>query len=208
MLGVDITVISSGKRPKLTEQAVHSLLVSEPGGARFVLLDDTEQHGVGWTRNTAIEKLRENRREFLYCSDDDVYFTKGWLDTLLANFAIAEKLGFKLLGGYCHPYNLPVRSWAGTEGYRIDEKYAVGSASWLMRWEAWDEFGPLDAHAKGINQSEDVAFCNKIRAAGFRVGNIYPYVVVNCGVTGTFGQPCPGADLVKAEAEKAGVYYE
>ena len=164
---------------------------------------------VGKVRNHAVNLVQEvyGQGALLYCSDNDVYFTEGWLADLIANFEIAEQIGFKLLGAYSHPYQQTDKVYAGMGDYGIHEKLAVASQSWLMKWETWYEYGPLDSHAKGIGQSEDVAFTNKIRESGWKVGTIFPDVVYSTGVTGSFGKPCPGADLVKKGVPE-GVWYE
>ena len=210
-------------RPHHTKQAIESLYQNTPGQSfNLVVVDDASDGptidllkdlsdrygffpwhgvvtaGVGASRNFAINLVQEvyGQGSLLYCSDNDVYFTEGWLDDLIANFEVAEQNGFKLLGGYCHPYQQPTKVYPGVGDYNIQEKWAVGSLSWLMRWETWYEYGPLDSHAKGINQSEDVAFCNKVRESGWKIGSVWPWVVHNTGVTGSFGEPCPGADIV------------
>ena len=72
-----------------------------------------------------------------------------------------------------------------------------------MRWSTWDKHGPLDAHAKGVGQSEDWKFCQSIIADGGCVGSVYPRVVFNCGVTNSLGQPSPGAEQMIAELREA-----
>ena len=224
-------------RPRHTEQAITSLYQNTPNTSfNLVVVDDhsTEEtadmlrnleklygfylsqlpwvekpRGVGKSRNFAIGAVSDvyGQGSLLYCSDNDVYFEEGWLPTLIGNFEIAEQVGFKLLGGYCHPYQQSTKVYAGVGDYGIHEKLAVGSLSWLMRWETWYEYGPLDSHAKGINQSEDVAFCNKVRESGWKVGSVWPSLVINAGITGSFNKPCPGSDLVGKGVPK-GVWYE
>ena len=222
-------------RPRHTKQAIESLyqntsnqsfnlvVVNDASDAETsdVLQKLTDLYGfythtfeelvgvVGKVRNHAINLVQEvyGQGALLYCSDNDVYFTEGWLADLIANFEIAEQIGFKLLGAYSHPYQQTEKVYAGMGDYGVHEKLAVASQSWLMRWETWYEYGPLDSHAKGIGQSEDVAFTNKIRESGWKIGTIYPDVVHSTGVTGSFGKPCPGADLVKKGVPK-GVWYE
>ena len=222
-------------RPRHTEQAITSLYQNTPNTSfNLVVVDDcsgletvlqleelAERYGfytytfkdtigiVGKVRNHAVSLVQEvyGQGGLLYCSDNDVYFTEGWLADLIPNFELAEMVGFKLLGAYSHPYQQTERVYAGMGDYGIHEKLAVASQSWLMRWETWYEYGPLDSHAKGIGQSEDVAFTNKIRESGWKIGTVYPDVVHSTGVTGSFGKPCPGADLVRKSVPK-GVWYE
>lgn len=229
-------------RPKLTRQSIESLFVNTPFNMfNLTVIDDQSQLetqtlieglaiaksfyanrtkeslGVGASRNLSIQESSYiwGRGGYLYVTDNDVYFRPDWLPPLLANFACAEKLGFRLLGAYNHPYHKPAGwekdgkgvTFPGVDGYELHSNYSVGSLSWLMRWETWDKYGPLTEGRRGINQSEDVEFGNRIRSDGFLIGKIFPHTVVNCGVTGTFGDACPGADWVEKEMGE-GVYFE
>ena len=138
------------------------------------------------------------RGDYLYLSDNDAYFTKSW-DVHLVE-ALEEHGEFLLLGPYRHPYHLPNR-----QVENVVATDAVQGLGHLMRWDTWDKYGPLDAHAPGTNQSEDFAFCQKIVKDGYLVGSIQPDVVYNCGLTGTSGAPSPGAEVM---ARIAGVFME
>ena len=72
--------------------------------------------------------------------------------------------------------------------------------SMLMRWEVWDKYGPFNKTTPGrVCDSEDVEFCRKIHADGFKVGVVSPALIVNTGITNSFGQKIPGWELVKAQ---------
>ena len=72
----------------------------------------------------------------------------------------------------------------------------------------WDKYGPFrETPAGAVCQGEDCDFGNAIRADGGRLGVISPALLVNCGVTNSFGQPIPGAEMVRAQAP-AGVVVE
>jgi hypothetical protein len=43
-------------------------------------------------------------------------------------------------------------------------------------------------------------FTNKIHADGGKVGVIYPPLLVNTGITNSFGEKIPGWEMVQAEA--------
>lgn len=151
------------------------------------------------------------RGDWLYLSDNDMYFTPGWLESL-TNFAAKTEPTFELWGGWNHPFlqphsgynKVPKAMWA-TSVLRPHD--AVTGASQLMRWETWDNHGPLDAHAPGVGQSEDWKFCQDIVKDGGKVGSIYPRVVFNCGVTNSYGQPSTGADVMVKELEEAKKQY-
>jgi len=136
------------------------------------------------------------RGNYLYLSDNDVFFPPGWLEKLIEHYEYAWTYGYRVLGAYNHPFNQPVS--------RIDGVYEVNhlaSQSMLMKWEVWDQFGPfVETPVDKVCQSEDVAFSNKIREAGYKVGVVSPWLVVNTGITNSFGEHIPGWELVKSQA--------
>jgi len=70
----------------------------------------------------------------------------------------------------------------------------------LMRWEVWDKYGPFCETPVGkVCQGEDVDFTNKIRADGYKIGVVDPPLVVNTGITNSFGEKIPGYELVQAQ---------
>ena len=120
-------------RPRLTEQAIDSLLKHTDRKAfTLTVLDDGSQlrtrgvlgmmlagleNGVtvrigrgkgivGLARNLGIRasELYWGRGSMLYLSDNDVYFRPGWLDKLLAAWPKAYEVRYRILGGYNHPY--------------------------------------------------------------------------------------------------------
>lgn len=163
--------------------------------------------GTGPARNDAVRKSENifGRGSHLYLSDDDVYFLQSdWLRVLTTAYDEAWELGYRVLGAYNHPFNRPIHASSLAprlpSGYRVNEVYALASQSMLMSWEVWDQFGPFcDTPAGKVCQSEDVDFCNKIRESGFKVGVIYPALLVNTGITNSFGDKIPGWIMVKNE---------
>lgn len=138
------------------------------------------------------------RGDFLYLSDNDVYFTDGWLAKLTKMLGIGgkEPQPVELLGGSTHPFHgvNGILQSPAMPGFEVRMHDAVSGYSHLMTWGTWDAFGPHDAHAVGIRQSEDWKFCQDIIGHGGRVGTIWPEVVYATGLTDTFGQPAIGAD--------------
>lgn len=154
--------------------------------------------GTGPARNECVRTSEQlfGRGHYLYLSDDDVYFTRpDWLSILVDTYENAKKSGYVVLGGYNHPFNQPNFFLGG-----FYDCYHVASQSMLMSWDVWDEFGPFcDTPAGKVCQSEDVDFCNRIRAAGYKVGVISPALLVNTGITNSFGEKIPGWELVKSQ---------
>lgn len=144
------------------------------------------------------------RGDYLYLTDNDMYFTPGWLDSLIETATIFNGTNVQIIGGWNHPFLQPsVASIAMGNGMCLKSHDAVAGASQLMRWETWDKYGPLDAHAKGVGQSEDWKFCQDIIKDGGRVGSVYPRVVFNCGITNSLGERSPGAEQMIAELQEA-----
>jgi len=156
--------------------------------------------GTGPLRNLVVaeNEKRFGRGDYLYLSDSDVAFLPGWLDKLIAAYEYAWSYGYRVLGGYNHPFHQPVSRIDGV--YQVN---ALASQSMLMRWEVWDSFGPfVQTPVDKVCQSEDVDFSNRITAAGYKVGVIDPAVVVNTGITNSFGEKIPGWEMVKAACPK------
>lgn len=145
--------------------------------------------------------------DWLYLSDNDVYFTPGWNTKMEKVMLEAEKRAFKLLGGQNHPYHLPLSQRRGQAPLPdgMHSYLAVAGTSWLMRWPTWERFGPLEGTAKGVGQSEDTAFCNRIRDAGYRVGAMCPPVVIDTSLTTTDGRPVIG---IETKVQEPGIIYE
>jgi hypothetical protein len=213
-------------RPRLTKQALVSLNKSVPE-CTIMILDDrsdaetldamdvcadcaiiarnVQPQGTGQLRNMVIRESVQNfgRGDYLYLSDNDVFFQSGWLDTLIQYYELARPLGFLVIGGVNHPFNQPTGKLpimqAGKEIACVNEVVALATQSMLMSWDVWDEFGPfVETPVDRVCMSEDVAFGNKIRAAGFKLGVVSPALIVSTGITNTFGERIPGWELVKS----------
>ena len=161
--------------------------------------------GVGGAKNHAVGIACNDESKYLCLLDNDVVCKPGWLETLIGAYEAGYPLGYRLIGGYAHPFNQTNRiheAWHIGGEVSLHEKNAVDGLCHFMEWETWDKYGPLDSHAQGVRQSEDFAFCRKIVDAGFKVGVVYPHVIENHGVVDTFGERIPGAELVEAELRK------
>jgi hypothetical protein len=162
--------------------------------------------GTGNARNQSVlESFRAfGRGDYLYLTDNDCYFLPDWLDNLIEAYEHAHKLGFRVLGAYNHPYNAqairayPTRLTLDPRQFELRENHALGGMmSYLMTWATWDEFGPFVSTPPGaVRQSEDFEFCQRIRSVGYKVGCIYPHLVINTGRTDSFGQQAVGAECV------------
>lgn len=211
---VNICMIAKD-RQRLTRQAIESLTVNTPSNLyNLTLIDDGSQPEapqfispnkvtirlsqskgiVGFARNLSIgmSEAYWGRGDFLYLSDNDLFFQPGWLEKMIEAFEACESHGLlRVLGGVRHPFH-GINRLAGV--VPIVTTDAVAGYSMLMRWETWYKYGPFDAHAQGVCQSEDFAFCQKIIKDGGYVGYMEPGVLVNCGLTNSEGKPAVGSE--------------
>lgn len=162
--------------------------------------------GTGPLRNVVINSSGP-RGDYLYISDNDVAFFPGWLDILRVAYERAWEHGYRVLGAYGHPFHTPVSRFPINKGRyvlcNVDEVLAVATQSMFCRWEVYEEYGPFcDTPIDRVCQSEDVAFTNKIREAGFKLGVINPALVASTGITNSFGEKIPGWELVKVQCPK------
>lgn len=180
------------------------------------VIRNDESHGTGAARNRGVEaaRTRFGRDGLLYLSDNDALFLPGWDEVLIDAHRMYPTV--KIIGGYCHPYMRPnlessARETVSGYHYRLTTRDAVSGLSWLMTWRTWDEFGPLDANALGVRQSEDWAMSQRIVRDSYFVGSVEPNYVLNCGVRDTFGALSPGWEVAspsREEAAKMGVIVE
>jgi len=111
------------------------------------------------------------------------------------------------MGGQNHPFHQPTSAqWILGNGKLVKEYSAIAGTSHMMTWETWNEYGPQVETQPGVGASEDFEYCQRIRKAGYRVGAIWPAVIIDTGITQTGDTPSPGADI-KAKNKVPGVVY-
>lgn len=184
-----------------------ALLVELQKKYSFSLLIHAVAKGPASSRNEVTKLITDTnqRSDFLYHSDNDVYFTKDWLQNLVKVFSRVF-VDVKVLGASCHPFLQDKLRFGVAFPYSVGYKDAVSGYSQLMTWETWDKYGPFEENQgtqeKKIMGSEDWSFCQRVIKDGFKVGSIEPEVVIPCGKTNTYGDPATGAETFK---EVAGV---
>jgi glycosyltransferase involved in cell wall biosynthesis len=155
---------------------------------------------VGFLRNVGIWTSERvfGRGDYICACDNDLVFLPNWLETMTrakeTPWSEREDSGtYSVLGGYRHPFH-GINHVTHGERLRIEETDAVAGYMHFMTWATWDKFGPYDAHAKGVCQSEDHALCQKIIANRGHVGYVDPPCIVNCGITNSEGKPAVGSE--------------
>ena len=221
-------------RYNLTRQAIESLLASGCNDYTLTVVDDgssfkTENyllnkltgpnhalirvpqssHRLGQLKNLGVYWSRQvfGNPEWLYISDNDVFFTYKWLDDLIRVAELSEADGFRIWGGQAHPYHQPTDTWLDITGQlRLTQHDCLAGVSMLMRFKSWDHWGPfVRDSAPGVCQSEDYALTQLITGDQGKVGVIYPPVVTHTGITNSEGRSAIGSELFP---RVAGVVYE
>lgn len=222
-------------RPELTSQAIHTALNNAHGivwltlvlemgtkvedlpglplenaGAQIIFNPLPKCIGAAKNAGVAYASKTFGRDSLLYLSDNDVWFAPGW-DMQLKKAHVAYPDSFQIIGGGCHPFLQPnnkFNGWFYLDGkvYEVKSRDAVSGYSWLMSWETWDKYGPLDANAPGVRQSEDWAMCQRVIADGKFVGALTPEVVIHTGVTDSYGEKIPGWEEIQARVPEGVLY--
>jgi glycosyltransferase involved in cell wall biosynthesis len=210
-------------RPRLTEQTLRTLYDTVMSNQfNLTIMDDfsgpetfkvIERYGtrsnsvyatpsdhaincVGALKNAgaSVSEQAFGRGDWLCFIDNDIAFFDGWLNKMSLS-AYTETIDggpiHSIIGGYRHPYHA-VNSRIGNVFEFTD---AVAGYMHFMSWSTWGKFGPYDANAKGVCQSEDFAICQRVSAAGGIVGYVHPPVIANCGLTNTEGKHAIGSEL-------------
>lgn len=172
--------------------------------SEFLLLENSTNLGPAYSRNRACNYLKELNLayEYLYHSDNDVYFKERWLHDLLTIFENIST-DIKVFGASCHPY-LQTGSYeyySTNPNIKICYKDAISGYSQLMEWDTWDKYGPFSDSNRNeerkIMGSEDWAFCQKIIQDGFKVASVEPELVIPTGKTNTYGDLATGSETFK-----------
>lgn len=208
----NLTVVDDGSDDFRTLNMLVDLAEAQPNFSWLRLMNS--DHVLSKAKNIGVAWSEQyfGRGDFLYLSDNDIYFLPGWLDKLTAFAKSTFLRGFRLWGGQIHSYHKPHPNSAfeqltldGDLLTKLARYDVLDGPSWLMHWSAWDDFGPLDRlTASGPCQSEEYRFCGGIRNSGLHIGVIDPHVVIHTGLTHLDGKQSPPTGYPKM----SGVLYE
>lgn len=164
----------------------------------FKLKINDRQLGVGGSKNlgASLQGFDEN---FLMFSDDDMYYLPEWdmvMEHALGHYGVA------VVGGCQHPFHQPMTTMTWND--RIQFRYVDATAGYCMgmRRGIWEHYGPFDSSSVGVGRSEDWALCQRARKDKRQVAYVHPPIALHCGLTNCEGQPCTGAEEIRAFNEK------
>lgn len=187
---------------KENREAIFNFQREYSGPHRWEIFFNDQNIGPAASRNRMSKSLvyRGEKLKYIYHSDNDVYFKKGWLETLIKAYEELDLFDVKLLGGGCHAYQQNNEVIKLSDNLQVGIKNAVSGYSQFMSWIIWEKFGPFDEGSRGLEEkiagSEDWAFCQKLIEAGLKVGSIEPEVVIHTGRTNTYGKPATGSETI------------
>ena len=167
------------------------------------LLREDKSVGTGIARNSVIAEAegQHGRCEFLYLSDNDIFVFPGWLEILIKAYRFAWNHGYKVIGGYNHPFHQSVAVLPVPRCCEVRQVSALALQSMLMTWDSWDKYGPFCSTPVGrVCMGEDVEFAWRIAKDNGKLGVVKPAVIVNTGITNSFGEKIPGWEMVEQEA--------
>jgi GT2 family glycosyltransferase len=167
---------------------------------RLIRMPAQTHHGACCNAGAAVA----NASTYLYFTDNDIYFTQGWLDKLIEHAQTFPEFG--VLGADLHPLH-PVLELHEQGDLSVAESWTQVGYSMLMTVENFKRFGPFNHDPLTVYGQDDVALCNKVIQAGLHVGAVTPRLIYHCGITKTNGEPAIGAEEFIAQEHPEGVLY-
>ena len=228
-------ILITKNRQKLLKQTIRSLFANTPRASFDLIVVDDGSDDVSYLlecnqagmisdlvltnfsspsrcRNIGAEIARKKGYEFLYHTDNDMYFLEGWLESCEALLEARPEI--MIVGAYCHPFmqkNLdcpgdkPFIDVDGEEYCGFETVDAVSGNSWFISTEDYFDYGLHETD--GIMASEDWEMCQRIRNDGSLVVRLIPHKVLHCGITNSRGEASVGADIMLEELSQAKVKY-
>jgi len=155
-------------------------------------------------RNIGAEIARKKGYEFIYHTDNDMYFLPNWLENCHKAYKIDKRI--KIVGAYCHPFMRANNDFLDKTKDGIETVDAVSGNSWFISTDDFFNYGLKET--TGIMASEDWEMCQRIRKDKNLVIRLIPHKVLHCGVTNSNGDPATGADVMLEELSQARINYK
>lgn len=200
----DLIIVDDGSEPECV-----SYLTGLKAGGSVSDLILTNFGSPSKCRNLGAEIARKKGYEYLYHTDNDMYFLPGWLEECIK---ISKNYPYPvIIGAYCHPFmqaNNEKRLYLDTKNdirEDIATVDAVSGNSWFISTEDYFKYGLHET--EGIMASEDWEMCQRIRKDYKFVVRLVPHKVLHCGITNSRKEPSVGADIMLEELSQAKIKY-
>src|SRR3972149_4170692 len=105
--------------------------------------------------------------EYIYFSDDDIYFEPHWDSMLLK--ALNSPYNVGLVCGKKHPHHNEIKPHVSYEDIQILFCDNIPGYSFLMRRKLFDEIGGFEKFPLGIYGFEDSRMVERVRERGFEI---------------------------------------
>ena len=193
-------VISTRNRLELLKQTLESLKKNSDSELEIVVVDDASDDGkteqflkmrsgvdvnYRFLKKVSIAEVKKKgfefaeKGEFIYFSDDDVYFEPHWDTKLIRVFRAFGDIG--VVGGRHHPHH-QIFSTRQFEGNNIMICEQQAGYSLFLRQEDYLDIGGYEVSERTANGGEDSLVCDMIKDKGKLVASIDPPVIIHCGM--------------------------
>lgn len=178
---IKVIAIDDGSTDPATIEILKQLQTKYDTGLRVEYMPASKYVGAAKNAGAAIAPASE----FIYFSDNDVYFHKGWLEALYA--AYLKDISIGILGGDKHPHHGVERESNGL----LYSDTQVGYSMFMTR-QAFNNIGPFLHFEAGTFGGEDSTLCERARDQGYKIASLANRVVTHCGLTTHVGTQCAG----------------
>jgi len=173
-----IAIVTAYSDRDLKEQMFESLENTIDGECR-VYKENGMKDGEMKTVNRLVRNIDVDW-DFLVRADDDLFFSRGWVKVMKRELILNPDV--MLIGGCRYPTHKILEERKNI--YIMD---IVPGNHWMLSRHTWEMYGPFFEDFTNI--AEDVRFCEKIKADGFKVACMKdPLLTVHCGIKNIKGR--------------------
>jgi len=177
-----VIVTAHSDREELKNQMVNSLYENTDGRLYRFFTADGMKDGEMKTVNRLVSVASKTvpNWDFLVRADDDLFFSKSWLESCLG--ALSNNSDVRLVGACRYPTHKILEE--RKDIYIMD---ICPGNHWFLSRETWERYGPF--YEDFTDVAEDVRFCRALQNDGWKVACLKdPTKVVHCGIKNSKGR--------------------
>ena len=205
-------IIASYNRPQLLKQTLETLIKNSDNPLDIIVIDDcstndtwsvvdkidypdiswsrlTQTKPIGFVRNEGV-RLIASDSEYIYFSDDDVYFLPHWDSLMIKVMEAFTKI--KVLGGRRHPHHKILDKIHTVDLLGIHTIVRLENQagySLFLRKKDFDEVGHFQEYSLDTRGLEDSQLVEYFREKDGIIAAFEPPILYHCGIQGTNGLP-------------------